>query len=305
MKALKSAFAWGTALPLFALLGACSGGSGGGGLSITPTPTPASYTKIADMTGDRSFQTGGIQYNTGPAGFSNASTLAIGSGVTVAYTAASDTYRLTAPDGSNVTFDPSNAQPPQPGSTAQVWVKTVGTTRDQFFLSIPTVSGVPLSYTVVGSWGRFDTTNNTGIVRLAVGGAPTLASDMPKTGTATYSTATGGSAVATGVSVPYTLTGNSTSTFSANFGTGALTSSLTLAGTPASGGGAVTNFGTYNGTGAIAASGPGFTGTLTGAGATGLYSGAFFGPKALEMGYEWSLTGSNFTAVGTVTGVKN
>ena len=305
MKALLKTFSLSTALPLFALLSACSGGGGGGGLASTPTPPPASYTKIVDMTGDRTFQTGGIQYNTPPGGgFSNTTSFAFGSGITVAYTAASDSYKLTAPDGSTVTFDPSNAQTPPAGSNSQLWVKTVGTTRDQLLLSVPTISGVPLSYTLIGSWGHFDTTNVTpGLIRLAVGGAPTIASDMPKTGTATYSTSVGGAAFANGVTPSYTLTGNSTSTFSANFGAGTISNALTLAG--AQGSGPVTNFGTFTGTGSIASTGPGFTGTLTGTGATGVYSGAFFGPQALEMGYEWSLNGGTFTAVGTVTGLKN
>src|SRR4051794_21533801 len=198
MKALRKAFLLGTALPVFAALSACSGGSGGGGLNSTPTPTPASYTKIVDMTGDRTFQTGGVQYNVNPSGFSNASTQAFGSGVTVAYTVANDSYKLTASDGSTVTFDPSNAQTPPPGSNSQVWVKSAGTIRDQFFLNVPSVSGVPLSYTLTGSWGHFDTGSGVGLVRLAVGGAPPIASDMPKSGTATYATAIGGSAVAPG-----------------------------------------------------------------------------------------------------------
>lgn len=302
MRGLQISIAW-SGLPLFGLLAAC--GDAGGGVASTPTP-PASYTRIADMTGDRTFQTGGTQYNSSPAGFSNASALAFGSGVTVAYTAASDTYRLMAPDGTNVTFDPSNAQPAPPGTAnTQFWVKTVGTTRDQFALTVPTVAGVPLSYTIVGSWGHIDTAANTAVFRLAVGGAPTIASDMPRTGTATYATSVGGSVVPTGGGVPYTLTGNSTGTFSANFANGSITTALTLAGTPASGGGTVTSFGTFNGTGAIASSGPGFTGTLTGTSATGIFSGAFFGPQALEMGYDWSVTAPTFGAVGTVTGVKN
>jgi hypothetical protein len=304
MRALKMAFACSAGLPLFALVSACSGGgSGAGGVAGTPTP-PASYTKIADMSGDRSFQTAGIQYNTSATGFSNAATFAFGGGVTVAYTAASDSYRLTAPDGTTVTFDPSNAQPTPAGSNSQFWLKTNGAIRDQFALTVPTVAGVPLSYTVVGSWGHIDPATTT-LFRLAVGGAPTLAGDMPKTGTATYSTALGGSAVVSGVTVPYSLTGNSTTTFSANFGTGAISTLLTLAGTPASGGSTVTSLGTFTGTGTIASSSPGFTGTLTGTNANGLFAGAFFGPQALEMGYDWSVAGTNFSAAGTVTGVKN
>ncbi|PTS72375.1 hypothetical protein DBR17_19870, partial [Sphingomonas sp. HMWF008] len=162
------------------------------------------------------------------------------------------------------------------------------------------------SYTVVGSWGCFDTTANTGRIRLAVGGAPTIASDMPKTGTATYATGVGGAALVNGSTISNTLTANSTATFSANFATGSITTALTLAG-PLSNAtsGPITNFGTFNGTGTIASGSPGFTGTISGTGASGVFAGAFFGPQAREMGYDWAITGSNFNAVGTVTGVKN
>lgn len=301
----KKAVSWGAAVPAIVLLSACGGGNGVGSVASTPAPPP-SYTKIADMTGDRTFVTGGIQYNSIPnVGFANAVTQAYGNGVSVAYSASTDSYKLTAPDGSTVTFDPSNAQPPTPGSTSQQWAKTSGTTRDQFVLSVPSVAGVALSYTVIGSWSQIDLTTGRALVRLAVGGAPTLASDMPKTGTATYNTWVGGLVVASGVAVPYSLTANSTATFSANFATGGISTSLSLAGTPASGGDmTVTSFGTFNGTGTIASGGPGFTGTLTGTSANGIFSGMFLGPQASEMGYDWALSGANITAVGSVFGKK-
>ncbi|PTS87588.1 hypothetical protein DBR17_05725, partial [Sphingomonas sp. HMWF008] len=145
-------------LPLATMLGACGGSAGVGSVGSTPTPpAAATYTKIADMSGDRTFQTAGIEYNTGPGVLgTGVSTFAFGSGVTVAYTASSDSYRLTAADGSTVTFDPSNVQSGTPIPNGVLYVKTVGTTRDQFSISAPTVAGVPLSYTVVGSWGCFD-----------------------------------------------------------------------------------------------------------------------------------------------------
>ncbi|MEP6868534.1 MAG: hypothetical protein ABJA20_08455 [Novosphingobium sp.] len=93
-------------LALVLVLAGC--GEGGGGVASTPTPpAAATYTKIVDMAGDRTFQTGGIQYQTGPGiNFTQAQKLAFGSGITVAYTAASDSYRLTAPDSTTVTVTP-------------------------------------------------------------------------------------------------------------------------------------------------------------------------------------------------------
>lgn len=282
-------------------LAGCGGGSGaGGGVSSTPTP-PASYTKIAEMSGDRTFQTAGTQYTVSNAGFTNGSTFAFGGGVTVAYSAGTDSYKLTAPDGSTVTFTPANvATPPFPNS--QQWSKPNGTGQDTLLLIVPTVNGVPLSYTIVGNWGHADTSTGPTVFRLAVGGAPTLASDMPRTGSATYSAAAGGSAFQSGAL--YSLNGNTSATFSANFASSSVTTALTLGGT-AQPNGAVTQFGTFNGTGTISSSGPGFTGTLSGAnGVTGAFSGAFFGPQALEMGYDWFMSGGTFSAVGTTTGVK-
>lgn len=274
------------------------------GLGITSTPPPVSYTKIADITGNRTFQTGGVTYNASASGFTNGASLAFGSGVTVAYNAAAESYTVTAPGGATQTFGPTELQPVNPQApTSVTYVKTVGTTRDQLTLIAPGGS-VPLSYTVFGTWGTINTGNNNGTYRIAVGGSPTVASDMPKTGTATYAIQVGGSAVNNGVA--HTLSGYSSGSFSANFGSGTVTTALTLAGPPSSQlGGLVTNFGTFNGTGTIASGGPGYTGTMTGANAvSGLFSGAFFGPQALETSFGYYLSGGNFSAVGGASGIK-
>jgi hypothetical protein len=291
------------ALACALLLGACGGG--GSGTAMVSTPPPVTYTKLADLTGNQTFQTAGVQYNTSQTpGFANATTQAFGSGVTVSYTETTDSYRLTAPDGSTVTFDPSNAAPPLPTApNSQVWIKTSGTQRDQLAIFAPVLNGVPLSYTLLGSWIRMDTATGQSTVRLAVGGVPTVASDVPRTGSATYSTLVGGAAVQNGTS--YSLNANSTATFSANFAANSVTTALTLIGAATPAGDQPTNLGTFNGTGTISATGPGITGTLTGAnGVTGAFSGAFFGPRALEVGYDWHMSGGSFSAIGTMTGIK-
>jgi hypothetical protein len=294
------------ALVMAMALAGCGGGSGSGVVSTpapTPTPTPASYTKISDMSGDRTFQTAGVQYITSqPNALSNGTSQALGSGVTVAYTASSDSYKLTAPDGTTTTFTPLDVAAPSPTApNTQRWTKAG--TGESFFLTVPTVNGVALSYTIVGSWQRPTAIPGQTDVRLAVGGVPTLASDMPRTGSATYSAAIGGSAAQSGA--VYSLSGPSTASFTANFANNSVATSLMLAGTASVPFGAgTTSFGTFNGTGTISSSGPGFTGTLSGNGTTGIFSGAFFGPKALEMGYDWFLSGGTLSAAGTVTGVK-
>jgi hypothetical protein len=283
---------------------------------VSSTPPPPAYTKIVDMTGNRTFQTGGITYLAGSSGFSNGTTQAFGSGTTVAYNAANDSYTLTAPDGATQTFGVADRQievgangvPPSPNSL--FYSKFIGNTGHKFTLVAPGGS-VPLSYTVIGTWSTKEeeelgtviigASTKLATVRIAVGGSPTFSSDMPKTGTANYTMGVGGSAISSGDS--YNLSGSSSGTFSANFATGGITTTLTLAGQPAFSGSQI-NLGTFNGTGTIASGGPGYSGTLSGNGATGVFSGAFFGPQALETGFAYMLAAPNFSAVGAASGVK-
>ena len=293
----------------------------GGGVASTPAPPPApTYTKIVDMTGNRTFQTAGVTYNTSPTGFSNGASNTHGSGVTVAYMANSDSYTVTAPGGATQTFGPAELQTPGiPTPDSLQYVKVNGTTRDHLTLIVPsTTGGVPLSYTVVGGWGTTDTSNNTGTFRIAVGGAPTVASDMPKTGTASYTIGVLGTAVVAqagplgGIGYPpYNLGGDSTGTFSADFGRGTIATQLNLTGRlvlTGPGQPVATNFGTYAGSGSLASGGPGFSGTFSGtfngAPSTGVFSGLFLGPQAVEVGYGYMLSGTGFSAVGAVVGVK-
>lgn len=342
------------------LLAACGGGGSEGGVASTPPP-PVTYTKIADMTGNRTFQTGGVTYTSTPSGLSDGTTQNYGNGVTLAYNAAADSYTVTAPTGPTVvflfgatptvtnvsgmtqTFGPADQAPSLLLSNSVTYVKTNGDTRDQLTLIAPGGS-VPLSYTVLGVWSTIALSAESGTFRVAVGGAPTLASDMPKTGTANYTIGVGGNAILTQtpgisgtVSVPvtvlsnstfsgsvtnadaiayppgggpvttvYSLAGNSSGTFSANFATGAITTTLVLAGTALGQSGVPTSFGTFNGAGTLTSGGPGYTGTLTGvqAPSSGSFSGAFFGPQAVETAFAYFLSGPNFSAAGGVGGVK-
>lgn len=335
-------------------LAACGGGSGGGVVSAgNPPAPPATYTKIADLTGNRTFQTGGVTYHSDPLRLSSGTTQQFGTGVTVAYDAAADSYTMTAPTGSLVivgtsmtqTFGPADLQPASPSLPNGVtYIKSNGTIREQLTLIAPGGS-VPLSYTVFGTWSRVNLTDNglsianTGTVRTMVGGSPTLASDMPKTGSANYTIGVGGTAIVTRapgsdlgapfppsspgpgtggavtisdvlvsppgpVTTTYALSGNSSGTFSANFASGAINTTLTLAGTVVGSAAAPVNFGTFTGTGTLTSGGPGYTGTLIGTPADGIFSGAFFGPQALETAFGYFLSGTKFSAAGGASGTK-
>ncbi len=286
----------GSAMVLGLLLSGCGGG---GSVASTPAPT---YTKLANLSGNQTFQSAAIHFtfaNSQSAGYSSQK---YGSGVVIAYTASSDSYTLTAPDGTTDTFS-STATPP-PGFTPPPNTVVLFGGSGSFSVTAPVVNGVALSYTAIGSWNHIQ--NGVQSLYFAVSGVPTIVSDMPKSGSATYQTSLGGTAFAPGRSTPLSLQANSTATFSANFGAGTVATTLNLVGAGLNQ--PPVNFGSYSGTGTITSGGPGFSGTLTSVAgnqisATGEFSGAFFGPQATEMGYAWYLAGG-IGAQGIITGMK-
>ena len=225
----------------------------------------------------------------------------MGNGPVVAYGAASDTYTLSFLGNAPVTFFPSELVAAQSAPTVPntlSYAKPTGI--NQLRLIVPSVGGVALSYTLLGSWTTQLGGSSTATTFLAVGGSTTVASDMPKTGTANYTIAFGGTAVTpnpTGPGTAQSLVGGSTGTFSANFGTSAINTSLHLIG---SGG---TDFGTFAGTGTIAAGSPGFSGTFAGT-TSSAFAGSFFGPQASEMGMAYAITTNTFSAIGLGSGIK-
>jgi hypothetical protein len=289
-------------------LSACAGGSAGVA-STQGTFGSASYTKLAEMTGDRTFQSGGIRAANSNGILTGQDSQAYGSGVVISYTAASGSYTLTAPDGTTATFSSNSGTPPPPPPLTPPSppnTQTFYSGSDRLILTSPTVSGVALSYTFLGEWTH--TENGVGQTYVAVAGVPTVAGDMPKSGTANYQTSIDGSAQrCSNCTTKYGLAPNSTATFSANFGAGTVATTLNLVGT--AGNQVPFAFGSYSGTGTNSSSGPRFSGRLTSDpsnpnSATGAFSGAFFGPQAKEMGYAWYLTGLNILAHGVVTGTK-
>lgn len=278
-------------------------GCGGGGVASTPTPA---YTKLSNLSGNQTFQSAGIHFtfaNSQPSGYSSQK---YGSGVVIAYTAASDSYTLTAPDGTTATFSSSGSPPPlAPPPPPNTTILYSGS--DRFSATIPTINGVTLSYTSIGDWNSIQ--NGIQSNYYLIFGVPTIASDMPKSGTASYQTSIVGTA-SRGTTTPYNLQPNSTADFSANFGAGTVSTTLNLAGVTSTNP-APTSFGSYSGTGTITAGSPGFSGTLASVAgnstsATGEFSGAFFGPQAMEMGYAWYLGSGlgGFSAQGTAVGTK-
>jgi len=297
---MKRCFLAGSATMLGLLLSGCGGG-GGGGVASMPPPT---YTKLADLTGNQTFQSAGIHFVYGNNQVSGESIHKFGAGVTIAYNPTSDSYTLTAPDGATDTFSSSTSVFPvgyTPPANATVLFNNTGS-----HLTIPTLSSnsLNLSYLSLDYWTHIQA--GTQSIYYMVSGVPTLARDMPRSGTASYRTGIAGS-VFQGALPTYIVTTGSSSAFSADFGAGTVSTTIHLV--AAQPNASATDFGSYSGNGSIASGGPGFSGQLAPASGTALsaygeYSGTFFGPQAQEMGYGWYVKGGGISAQGVVIGTK-
>jgi hypothetical protein len=282
-------------------LAACGGG-GSGGIVSTPNPPGSSYSTLDQLTGNQTFQSGGIHWSSGQGGISGRGTDSFGSGLVFSYNAASDTFSVTTPTNVTATFDASTFQPGQSNSTTRVFVNG---TQQSLRLTRPSINNVTLSYLEVANFVNPATSTSW----TAVGGVPTQNSDVPRTGSATYTASTGANIFTNGASTPHSTANatGTTATFSANFAANTVATSVHLVGAQTNGGAAV-DFGTFNGSGTISSTGPGFAGTFTGTTGAG-FSGAFFGPQGAEAGYTYNFVGTysggSLEAFGATTAKKN
>lgn len=306
------------------MLAACGGA--GGGIASTPTPSPVpapapapapgpTYKTLAQLTGDHTYQTAGITTSFGPPppfalGLLNSNSLDFANGINIVFNAADNTYTITDAQGSHITFTSAEIIATDPATNAvryRINFNTGPLSQADFTRFVPRVDGVPLSYTLMGIWlpGYSQTYD------LIVGGIPTQAGDLPKSGSANYKAAVVfGYALTNGpdpISQPvisYNLVdGGSTATFLANFSADTVQTTIGLIGKDSMG--SIKDFGTLTGDGTISSTDPTFSGTLAQAGDSGAFSGTLLGPQAAEMGYGWYFDSPDFTAVGLVAGKKN
>lgn len=322
-------------IPGAVMLAACSGGGSGSGsigtvtptptatitptptpvASPSPTPTPASYTKYAELSGDRMMTSSctSMVNNQSPP-IVNPATLG-DHGLSFAYAAGVQSWTV-AGDGLNLVFGPADVDPTTP-TGAQFYLKTSASGTDRLRIQVPGLVGVgPLEYARVVSV----MTNLIGQARTyhCIVGVPTLVTDVPAATSVTYRAAYGGSGYVTpaggGATNPYSL-GRTAVTLDANRITGKVTLSLHLIGTQASGGAEV-DFGTVTGTADIDPT----TGAYYGSTWTsptlnvvfGQFSGRFYGPQGLETEVAVSLVVDapagtppfSLRASGTVVGIR-
>jgi len=163
-----------------------------------------------------------------------------------------------------------------------------------------------LSWTTYGSWGAYGTA--TSRIGHYVTGFATPVASVPTTGSATYKGNVAGNVWRPEAGPQFGIEGvylSGDATVQANFGTGALTGSLTnmyangvpwnsvsLAGTISGG------QNSFSGTSAVISTAAG--GYLLTSSATGTFSGLFFGPNAQELGAVWTLFDGTRAASGTI-----
>lgn len=313
-------------LPLLAALGACGGGDGGvNSASSAPAPT---YTKFNDLSGPQTMNASGLLYNVRL--INNVPTLTIEASdpaiATASYNATTGAVSLTGTQGRASSF--TSADIISQTSASSAYQKGIGTIPNQptlaaerLTVTTPSVGGVDLSYTRIGVWTTWNAAYNAYQTSSGAFGVSTLASDMPRSGSASYTASVNGSATQNSGSLPNFRVDPATSTasFTANFGANTLNTTLDLKAFPQTGvtNGVVTFSATATplvnlaGTGTISSTGPTFSGTMTATNGnmTGQFAGGFFGPQAAEMAYFFGVsgtlpTGYNGFVVGAAAGRK-
>lgn len=321
----------------------CSGGDDG----ATPTPTPTStaspspsptatptYAALPLAAAAEFFTVSAAMSYTGDAtagpvtlgaagtdGFSNRVRLALQSTATTAATTetvvreASEESRFTGADLLTV---------PAAGVTEYVYRESTAPTTAGAFTQLELYNNTirnpaspdtaPTGYLTTftrssyAAWWRGDSTAGAKRITYGTFGYPTVSTDLPTSGTATYTTTVAGRAVispAAGASSVDKLTG--TVTVSVNYATGLVTVTMDLSRVIAGGNVA---YGTFTGTGAIPVGSTQFTGSF-GPGSTigGTFQGVAYGSQAAELGISFALSGTvaagDSRAVGVVLAKKN
>lgn len=298
------------------LLAGCGGSSGGGGVNGTPTPTPApsptptTNASLTTLQFSEIFE-GRAAANpytaTKPSGAATPTGMSANRQIDVKYDVASQSYTIVTNDRPDSTFSVANRVASQTTLTSTAYQKSNSATNVEtltLFNPGPNNAVLALTYSSYGVWQTNEDTGATvnGNTTLFVFGIETLPSDLPKTGTASYTTHLDG--VFAGASGLYYLGG--ASSFSANFGAGTVAFSMTPVGTNLADS-STKSFGTLSGTGAINSAGPSFSAD-TGARAPGTYGaallGQFFGPAAAEIGGTFTMIGDDGRGTGILIGKK-
>lgn len=320
-----------------AVLASCSGGGNSSSTptptptgSATPTPTPTPTYTAFPLAAAAEFNT--LNATTNYTG--DPTTSAVTLGVTATETLTSRVKLAATADQTNGTFVIDEATEESRFTGTNVTTTPAPTVTEFVYRSVNTATGalagnfsqlevlnnlgataVETSDTLLASlsvlsyanWWRGDSTTGQKRLTYAIWGYPTLAYDMPTTGTASYNTRIVGRAVsvANGATTINRLGG--TATVTVNFATGLVTTTLNLTTVPTTG--AATAYLTLTAQGAIPIGQNQFSGSFSsGNPVSGTITGAFYGSKGVNMGIVFgaagTVNGADTRIVGEVVGIK-
>jgi len=278
-------------------LASCGGGGGTSVGIVTPPPPPPPPSSFP-LVQSASLATADSQldYTTNLNGsftVNKLNTSGQPSGLSINYDSATGNYKVD--DGTNSAIFTGASR--SSAGYIDSYSSQSGTVTDKLNLYSNVRSGasqtgapVALTYLSYGSWSHTDSQNADTRVTDFIFGYPTASTDMPRSGTATYQTSVSGQELFNGYSPrlgQYDVGGSAT--LSANFGTGAIDTTLQLQRTLDNG-----VIGTFTGSGTINSNQ--FTGTFSATDPnfqSGSFSGGFFGPQAAEAGYTFSIRQHN------------
>ncbi len=295
-------------VPLCSLSLSACGGGGNGGTASTPAPpaarTNSSLTSLQfseDFVGNAAI----IQYNISRStGGTTPRAATVNTAAQVRYDAGTQSYTLIGTRLAESTFSPSNRDAGSSNGTLTIYEKSSGTTQQNLALFNPGSGNRELALTYA-SYGAFQKiTDNSANLDVDTAfftfGVRTAAADMPRTGTATYSTQIDGQfADASGA---YVISG--ASSFAADFAAGTIQFTMNPVGQNILTGG-TKDLGDHVINGSVA-SGNQFNGSSSG-GATynSTLAGYFYGPAAAEIGGTFTLSGGGGAGAGALVGKKD
>lgn len=297
----------------------------------TPTPTPVSYSTLP-LTAATEFyaNSAATTYTgvlaTGPVTLGAAGTdvessrvrLALSTDVTSA-TSVFVVHENTEESRYTPTVAGTIVTAPDPSVTEYTFhdtTTTAGLTTTADFLNntltgkVTSDAALALTSVSYATWIRDDTTVTPNAHRLTstVWGYNTATTDVPTTGSATYSARVSGRVIQVNGGGTGTLTRlGGTATITVNFATGLVTYTLNVTTIT---GGVETAYGTFTGTGAIGVGNNQFTGSFGPASPVpGTITGGFFGAQGKEIGITFAglgtVGGLDTRAIGVVVGKKN
>lgn len=249
------------------------------------------------LTGDTIFRTVGRGFvsGTGPV------VRPLGDGVDLVYGFASETIEVHLPNGDVVFFATDSVAQAHPFSANNTFRNqdSGGDDLERLSISVPRIDGVPLTYLRYAFFfGDSPVSVGKSVTETFFFGLPTA--NMPTAGSASYEMGLNGTLNGNGNN--YALIYESSGTLGVDFASGDITTMLHFIGTDSSDD-SIFDFGIVNGSGSITAGGPGFSGSFdTG---TSWLEGAFFGPNADEVGYQFFIDAPTFEASGYAWGVQD